>query len=139
MKKFYVLAVLVLIALFVSGCVTENKAVGLSSNSDGFAIKAPGSPTTGSASFVDICLVDNCFSYASAPALKGTDKTQIVFTMSVRRSFFGALFGVDSTSSSMTYIGNPGESAEETATRIKAFRGAMEASASARDSPVETK
>ncbi len=131
MKKFYALAILVMVALFVSGCVTENKAVGLSSGSDGFIVKAPGSFQTGSTSFVDIWLASNCFSYASAPALKDKERTQIVFTMSIRRSFFGSLFGVDSTSSTMTYIGNPGETAEETAKRLKAFKSVMDTGAMA--------
>ena len=121
MKKVFALTAIVALTAFPTGCVTENKALGLSSSTDGFYVEAPGELTSGSATLAKIGLVDNCFSYGSAPAIKEGEKTQVVFTMTKRRSFFGALFGVDATSSAFTYIGMPGESADDTVKRVNAL------------------
>lgn len=126
-KAMFKIVVLLIGVMIVTGCATtENKALGLSSSSDGLVIKAPGSLGTGSTSMVDLWLADNCFSYGSAPAIEKDKKTQIVFTMTKRRSFLGAVFGIDDTSCSMVYIGTPNESAEETAKRISALTSVVE-------------
>lgn len=112
-----------LIAILAAGCVTENKAVGLSDSSNGFMVRATGSVTTGSYPFPELWLAGNQFSYASSPLVKKDDQvTSIpVFTMTAHRSFFGSLFGIDDTSYSLSYIGCPGETAEQTAGRVKAI------------------
>ena len=125
---FALITVAVLMGLYMSGCVTENKAVGFSNGIEGFKLEVTGSASTGSYPLPQIWLAGDTFSYASAPALKEGDKTQIVFTATTRRSFFGSLFGIEDTSSSMSYIGNPNETAAETAKRIKALKSVMSSS-----------
>lgn len=109
------------VIILLAGCVTENKAVGLSNGAGGFMLETTASASTGSIPTPTIWLAGNVLSYASAPALDDGKKTQVVFTMCKRRSFFGSLFGVDDSSTSMSYIGSPGESAEETAKRLSVF------------------
>lgn len=138
MKKVFVMLGLVIAAMAMNGCVTENKALGLASSSSGLVVKAPGSLMSGSTSAVDIWFADNCSTYASAPSIQEGEKTQIVFTMTKRRSFFGALFGIDATSEAFTYIGNPGETADETVKRVNAFTSvfSVPAASTGTDSPV---
>lgn len=109
--------------ILFSGCVTENKAIGLSDSSNGFMVRATGSVTTGSYPFPELWLAGNQFSYASSPIINKTDQvTSIpVFTMTSHRSFFGSLFGIDDTSYSLSYIGCPGETAEQSAARVRAI------------------
>jgi hypothetical protein len=131
MKKVSLFVAMLALGGLLTGCVTENKALGLSSSTDGFYVEAPGELSSGSSSLVKLGLVDNCFSYASAPAIEDGKKTQIVFTVTKRRSFFGAIFGVDATSSSFTYIGMPGESADDTVKRVDALNKVLNAPAAA--------
>lgn len=114
------------LCLFVTGCVTEHKAVGVSNGIEGFKLEVVGSATGSSMPFPIIWLANDTFSYASAPAIKKDEATQVVFTMTKRRSFFGSLFGIDDSSISMSYIGLPNESADDTAKRINSFTGIVD-------------
>lgn len=118
MKK---VMLLIGMGLLLNGCVTENKAVGLSNGVGGFKLEVVGSATTGSYPMPQIWVAGDTFSYGSAPAIDKDKTAQIVFTMAKRRSFFGSLFGVDDVSMSMTYIGTPGETADDTVKRLKAL------------------
>ena len=130
MKVYILRALLILflmatsfgLAISMSGCVTEHKALGFSSGVNGFEAELVANAASGSFPFPSIRFLNGTFSYASAPAVKENEKTQVVFTMTSRRSFLGSLFGIDDTSFSMSYIGNPGETAEETVKRINAFK-----------------
>ena len=121
---FFMLLLLIAVPLLLfSGCVTKDKALGMSDGSNGFIVKVTGSATTGSYPMPEIWLAGNQFSYASSPIIKKDDNvTSIpVFTMGARRSFFGALFGVNDISYTMSYIGVPGETAKATGERIGAI------------------
>lgn len=126
MKKMIVMIAGLLGLMLLVGCATENKALGFSNGIQGFELEVMASATTGSLPFPKIWIASDTFSYASAPVVKDGEKTQVVFTMTKRRSFFGSLFGVDDTSCSMVYIGTPNESAEDTVKRINVLTSTLE-------------
>lgn len=122
MKKVLLMIVsLSIIIIMGSGCVTQDKAVGLSDGVDGFFLRLTGSPATGSTPAPELWCASNVFSYASSPIMEQGKTNSVVFTMSKRRSFFGSVFGVDDTSTTFSYIGTPGEKPEETSKRMEAF------------------
>lgn len=104
-----------------SGCSTlENKAFALGSGVDAFKLETSGGVSTGTV-LPNLILGGAVNTLATAPAVADGAKTQVVFVRSKRNSFFGELFGVDAVTESVSYIGTPGETAEETAQRLKAF------------------
>jgi hypothetical protein len=122
MKRLFKIGAMVSFIIIVcTGCVTQDKAVGLSDGANGFFFRLTGSPTTGSVPAPELWCASNVFSYASAPKVKSGETNAVIFTMSKRRSFFGSLFNVDDTSVTMSYIGAPGESAAETEKRVDSF------------------
>lgn len=121
-------AVLVLVlisALFLfpvlSGCsALENKAFALGSGVDAFKLETSGGISTGTI-LPNLILGGAVNTLATAPAVSNGVKTQVVFVKARRNSFFGELFGVDAVTESVSYIGAPGETAEETSMRFEAF------------------
>ena len=105
----------------LSGCSTlENKAFALGSGVDAFKLETSGGVSTGTV-LPNLILGGAVNTLATAPAVADGAKTQVVFVRSKRNSFFGELFGIDASTESVSYIGTPGETAEETAERLKAF------------------
>jgi len=121
MKTTILVVTIITVVMGLAGCVTEKKAVGMSDGVEGFFVRLTGSPATGSTPAPELWCASNVFSYASAPKMKKGETNAVVFTMSKRRSFFGSVFGVDDTSTTMSYIGAPNESATETEKRINSF------------------
>lgn len=126
-KKFVVpekgaLAILFGLSLLLfTGCsALENKAFALGSGVDAFKLETSGGVSTGTV-LPNLILGGAVNTLATAPAVVDGTKTQVVFVRSRRNSFFGELFGIDAVTESVSYIGSPGETAEETATRIEAF------------------
>ena len=117
-----VLALLLMAVLcLASGCSTlENKAFALGSGVDAFKLETSGGVSTGTV-LPNLILGGAVNTLATAPAVADGAKTQVVFVRSRRNSFFGELFGIDAVTESVSYIGTPGETAEETAERLKAF------------------
>ena len=115
--------------LLLSGCVTEHKAVGMSEATDGFAVRASANPASGgSVLMTPECIwLQSCFSYASSPFVLASDKTTCarVFTLGKKKSFLGSLFGVDDSAVTMTYIGNPNDTAADTVAIINAGNNAV--------------
>lgn len=126
-KKFVVpekgaLAILFGLSLLLfTGCsALENKAFALGSGVDAFKLETSGGVSTGTV-LPNLILGGAVNTLATAPAVADGVKTQVVFVRSKRNSFFGELFGIDAVTESVSYIGSPGETAEETATRVEAF------------------
>lgn len=112
---------LVAVLCLLSGCSTlENKAFALGSGVDAFKLETSGGVSTGTV-LPNLILGGAVNTLATAPAVADGAKTQVVFVRSRRNSFFGELFGIDAVTESVSYIGSPGETAEETAQRMKAF------------------
>lgn len=112
---------LMAVLCLVSGCSTlENKAFALGSGVDAFKLETSGGVSTGTV-LPNLILGGAVNTLATAPAVADGAKTQVVFVRSRRNSFFGELFGIDAVTESVSYIGSPGETAEETAERMKAF------------------
>ena len=106
---------------FLTGCsALENKAFALGSGVDAFKLETSGGVSTGTV-LPNLILGGAVNTLATAPAVADGAKTQVVFVCSRRNSFFGELFGIDAVTESVSYIGSPGETAEETATRVEAF------------------
>lgn len=107
--------------LLFTGCSTlENKAFALGSGVDAFKLETSGGVSTGTV-LPNLILGGAVNTLATAPAVADGAKTQVVFVRSKRNSFFGELFGIDAVTESVSYIGTPGETAEETAERLRAF------------------
>ncbi len=87
---------------------------------DAFKLETSGGVSTGTV-LPNLILGGAVNTLATAPAVADGVKTQVVFVRSRRNSFFGELFGIDAVTESVSYIGSPGETAEETATRVEAF------------------
>jgi hypothetical protein len=112
---------LVAVLCLVSGCsALENKAFALGSGVDAFKLETSGGVSTGTV-LPNLILGGAVNTLATAPAVADGVKTQVVFVRSRRNSFFGELFGIDAVTESVSYIGSPGETAEETSERMKAF------------------
>ena len=132
MKKLLLMSVLSVVSVMsvslLSGCVTENKAVGMSEATDGFAARASANPASGGSVLMtpEAIWIQSCFSYASSPFVLKSDKTTCarVFTLGKKKSFLGSLFGVDDSALTMTYIGNPNDTAADTVAIINAGNGA---------------
>ena len=110
------------IAVFCcAGCGSlENKAVALGSGVDAFKLETTGSVSSGTL-LPNIIAGGAVNTLATAPAIQQGNTTQVVFVKARRNSFFGELFGIDASTESVSYIGSPGETAEETAARFEAF------------------
>lgn len=112
---------LMAVLCLVSGCsALENKAFALGSGVDAFKLETSGGVSTGTV-LPNLILGGAVNTLATAPAVADGVKTQVVFVRSRRNSFFGELFGIDAVTESVSYIGSPGETAEETSERMKAF------------------
>ena len=112
---------LMAVLCLVSGCsALENKAFALGSGVDAFKLETSGGVSTGTI-LPNLILGGAVNTLATAPAVADGVKTQVVFVRSRRNSFFGELFGIDAVTESVSYIGSPGETAEETSERMKAF------------------
>lgn len=112
---------LMAVLCLVSGCsALENKAFALGSGVDAFKLETSGGVSTGTI-LPNLILGGAVNTLATAPAVADGAKTQVVFVRSRRNSFFGELFGIDAVTESVSYIGSPGETAEETSERMKAF------------------
>ena len=109
-------------ALFLlSGCsALESKAVAISSGVDAFKLETIGGVTSGTI-LPNLIVGGAVNTIATAPAVAEGTQTQVVFVKARRTSFFGELFGIDASTESVSYIGSPGETASETATRFEAF------------------
>ena len=125
-KNFHVpgtlVALLALLALLVTpGCsALESKAVAIGSGVDAFKLETTGSVSSGTL-LPNIIAGGAVNTLATAPAIQQGNTTQVVFVKARRNSFFGELFGIDASTESVSYIGSPGETAEETAARFEAF------------------
>ena len=109
-------------ALFLlSGCsALESKAVAISSGVDAFKLETIGGVTSGTI-LPNLIVGGAVNTIATAPAVTEGTQTQVVFVKAKRNSFFGELFGIDASTESISYIGSPGETAAETASRFDAF------------------
>lgn len=107
------------------GCGSlESKAFGLASNGTVMKVETTGSTTSGTiAPNVLFGTVQN--SLASAPALEDGKKTQVVVAYTEAQSSVAAMFGSKAVTRTFTYIGNPSESAEETAARLNAVAAVL--------------
>jgi len=122
MRNFFIAALLALgCGLALTGCLAD-KAVACSNGIDGLKVETTGSASSGSMPMPNVWYAQDCFSYASAPSLPKDATTQVVFTYAKKRSFLGSLFGVDDTAETMSYIGAPNETANDTEKRVKALR-----------------
>jgi hypothetical protein len=132
-----ILAIAVMIMMMCGCSSLENKAVGISDSTSGFYLQTTASTSTTSLPSPTLWIARNQISVATAPVVDDGKKTQIVFTMSKSRSFFGSLFGIDDSAVTFSYIGSPNESPEDTVKRFEAFDkvanpvGATSAAASA--------
>ena len=128
-RSMFVIGLLAAVMLFASGCVTENKAVGISEASDGLAARVSSNPAAGGSLSMlpEAIWIQTCFSYASSPFVLASDKTQCarVFTMAKKKSFLGSLFGIDDSAETMSYIGNPNDTAEQTVAILNAAASAL--------------
>jgi len=119
----FILLLIIAIGLCVlgAGCTSlESKAVGIGGGIDGLKLETVGSLASGTL-LPNLILGGALSSIATAPVVQDGDKTQIVFVMTCRNSFFGSLFGIDASTKSISYIGAPNETAAETAARFEAF------------------
>lgn len=125
MRKLFQIVGLLILSVVLSGCVTENKAVGLSSATDGLAARATANPAGGALPFLPEAIwTQTCFSYASSPFAVASEKMTCarIFTMAKKKSFLGSLFGIDDSAESMSYIGSPNDTAEQTVAILNAAK-----------------
>lgn len=126
MKKV-VMFVSIVIVICMVGCVTENKALGISNANDGIVARASTNPAGGGMNILpELFYAQNCFSYASSPFIVKDSNTTCarVFTMAKKKSFLGSLFGVDDAGLTMTYISSLNETPEQTVAIINAIKAA---------------
>lgn len=124
MKKVVMVVSIVMVICMV-GCVTENKALGISNANDGIVARASTNPASGGMNILpELYYAQNCFSYASSPFVtKDSNMTCArVFTMAKKKSFLGSLFGVDDAGLTMTYISSLNETPEQTVAIINAIK-----------------
>jgi hypothetical protein len=96
----------------------------MSTATDGFLVRASSNPAMGGTNVLPEVLFSKvCMSYASSPFISDKEKVKCarVFTMAKNRSFFGTVFGIEDNAETMTYIGSPNDSVEDTINIIKAF------------------
>lgn len=127
MKKILVLLAL---TVLISGCTTTGKAVAIASNGSVLKLETTGSTTSGTiAPNVLLGVVQN--SIATAPALKEGDKTQVCISYTESHSWIAQIFGLTSITRTFSYIGLPGESAEQTKIRLDALEKILTANSKA--------
>lgn len=108
--------------LIFTGCTAlADKAVGVAGGVDAVKIETTGSTSTGTL-LPNITVGGAVSAIATAPSIENGKTSAPVFTMSRRNSFFGELFGIDSSTTAMAYIGTPGESAADTAKRVESLQ-----------------
>ena len=122
-EKVVIMLGLVALSTCLTGCAgLEDKAVSMASAVDAVKIETTGSVSSGTV-LPNIIMGGAVNSICTAPAWTGKITAQPTYSKSRRNSFFGSLFGIDNTTESISYIGVPGETAEETAKRCTALSG----------------
>lgn len=111
---------LCLLSTCLTGCATTGKAVAIASNGTVVKLETTGSTTSGTvAPNLLLGVVQN--SIATAPALKEGEKTQVSIAYTESHSWIAEIFGITSITRTFSYIGLPGESAEQTKIRLDAL------------------
>ncbi len=119
MKSFYLVFALI-ICVCVTGCATAGKAVAIASNGTVVKLETTGSTTSGTvAPNLLLGVVQN--SIATAPALKEGEKTQIAIAYTESHSWLAEIFGLSAVTRTFSYIGLPGETADQTKIRLEAL------------------
>lgn len=109
----------------LSGCVTENKAIGMSNANDAIVVRASSNPASGGTNIMpELFYGQNCFSYASSPFVEKDKAYQCarVFTMAKKKSFLGSLFGIDDAGETISYVSTLNETPEQTLAIINALK-----------------
>ena len=120
---------LCLLSTCLTGCAS-GKAVAIASNGTVVKLETTGSTTSGTiAPNVLLGVVQN--SIATAPALKEGEKTQVSIAYTESHSWIAEIFGLTSITRTFSYIGLPGESAEQTKIRLDALEKILTANSKA--------
>lgn len=123
------------LVLCMTGCITTEKAVAIASNGTVVKLESIGSPTSATvAPNILMGVVQNAI--ATAPALKEGEKTQVSIAYTESHSWLAAVFGVTATTRTFSYIGLPGETAEQTKVRLEALVKVL--TSTAKTSPSDT-
>ena len=121
------------IAALLSGCTSlVDKAVGIASAVDAVKVETSGSLASGTI-LPNITLGGAVNAIATSPAVESGKTAAPVYPRSRRNSFFGDLFGVDNSTEAISYIGVPGETADDTVKRVNALSGVKTAAGSNTD------
>lgn len=115
---FFILLALGIVV--ITGCATTGKAVAIASNGTVIKVESTGSTTSGTIA-PNILLGNVQNSIATAPALKEGEKTQVSIAYTESHSWIAEIFGLTSITRTFSYIGLPGESAEQTKIRLDAL------------------
>lgn len=108
--------------ILFTGCASlENKSFAAAGGVDAMKVETSGSTSTGTI-LPNITVGGAVSAIATSPAMEQGKTTAPVFSKAKRNSFFGELFGIDCSTTALVYIGTPGETADETAKRMKAIQ-----------------
>lgn len=131
MKNFLVLLLVCFASVFFAGCSSlPGKAVGIASNGTVIKVETTGSTTSGTiAPNLLFGTVQN--SLTAAPAIDKTKTTQVVVSYTESQSSLAAAFGHTAITRTFSYIGLPGEDAEQTKVRLDAVAKVLTQNASA--------
>lgn len=116
--SFFILLALGIVV--ITGCATTGKAVAIASNGTVIKVESTGSTTSGTIA-PNILLGNVQNSIATAPALEEGEKTQVSIAYTESHSWIAEIFGITSITRTFSYIGLPGESAEQTKIRLDAL------------------
>lgn len=132
MKKI----ILPLFALVLTLCACASlseKSVAVASRVDALKIETSGSASSGTIS-PNIMVGGGANCLSTSRAFLDSERAVPTFSYSSSGSFFGSLFGLDVSSTTMTYTGSVDESAAETAARLSALEKMVKKEKRARDS-----
>lgn len=101
----------------------KEKSVAIASRTDAFRIETSGSAHSATVA-PNIMIGGGGNSLSTSHAFSDSEKSVRTISYTQSASFFGALFGLDLTSETLSYIGTPDESGKEVAHIIRAIRSA---------------
>lgn len=133
MKKI-ILPLFTLVFLTLAACASlSEKSVAVASRVDALKIETSGSASSGTIS-PNLMVGGGANCLSTSRAFLDSERAVPTFSYSSSGSFFGSLFGLDVSSTTMTYTGSVDESAAETVARLTALEKLVKKEKPVRDS-----